>query len=156
MSAPAGGRRRRMARPRNLSSSRTETRTLRWRLRIMGMELVAAILVAGAARAVRAGRAVRAAGLTGGAPVVCLDNSLDQAVTHNVAFIEIDERDALDIADHFDGFDQAGAALIRQVNLRDVAGDDRFGIEAQASEKHLHLFACGVLGFVQDDERIVE
>ena len=43
-----------------------------------------------------------------------------------------------------------------QVNLRDVAGDDGFGIEAEPREEHFHLFAGGVLGFVQNDEGIVE
>ena len=40
--------------------------------------------------------------------------------------------------------------------MGDVAGDDRFGIEAQASERHLHLLAGGVLSFIEDDEGIVK
>jgi hypothetical protein len=45
---------------------------------------------------------------------------------------------------------------VRQVRLRDIAGDDRFRAEAEAREEHQHLLARRVLRFVLDDERFVQ
>ena len=51
--------------------------------------------------------------------------------------------------------DQAGTPP-GDVDLGDVAGDDRLGVEAHAGEEHLHLLDGGVLGLVDDDEGVVE
>src|ERR1700730_925350 len=88
--------------------------------------------------------------------VVSLDDALHQAVADDVALIEIDERDAFDLSDHIDRLDEAGAPVVRKVDLRHVAGDDRFRIETQTCEEHFHLLARGVLGLVEDDEGVVE
>ena len=53
-------------------------------------------------------------------------------------------------------FTRPGMLPAGQVDLGDVAGDDHLGPEAQAGEEHLHLLGRGVLGLVQDDERVVE
>ena len=46
--------------------------------------------------------------------------------------------------------------LARQVDLRDVAGDDDPGAEAEPGQEHLHLLRRGVLRLVEDDEAVVE
>ena len=38
----------------------------------------------------------------------------------------------------------------------DVTGDHDLGAESQAGQEHLHLLGRGVLGLVEDDERVVE
>ena len=84
--------------------------------------------------------------------VVGLDDALDEAVAHDVVLVEVHERNAFDVADDLDGFDQAGAARIRQIDLGYVSGDDCFRIESQTREEHFHLFAGGVLRFVKNHE----
>ena len=103
----------------------------------------------------RAGRTA-VGGARRGVLVVGLDDALDEIVADNVVLVEIDHGDSLDIADDFDGFDEAGAASVGQIDLGDVAGDDGLGIEAEAGEEHLHLLAGSVLRLVEDDDGIVE
>ena len=45
---------------------------------------------------------------------------------------------------------------MRQVDLRDVAGDHHLAAEPEPREEHLHLLGRRVLRLVQDDERVVE
>src|SRR5581483_11737588 len=87
--------------------------------------------------------------------VVSADDPLNQAVAHNVAFIEFDERDALHAFQNFHGLNQA-ASLIGQIDLSDVARNQRLGIKPKAGDEHLHLLGGGVLGLVKNNERIVE
>ena len=47
-------------------------------------------------------------------------------------------------------------APLGEIDLGDVAGDDHPRAEAEAGEEHLHLLGRGVLGLVEDDERVVE
>ena len=47
-------------------------------------------------------------------------------------------------------------AAIREVDLRDVTGNDHFGAKAQAGQEHFHLFRRGVLRLVQNDEAVVQ
>ena len=47
-------------------------------------------------------------------------------------------------------------ATARHVDLGHVAGDHALGAEPDAGQEHLHLLGRGVLGLVQDDERVVE
>ena len=61
----------------------------------------------------RDGAAAILAGMGGGVFVIGFDDALDEIVADDVALVEIDQRDAFDFADDFDGFDQAGAAAIR-------------------------------------------
>ena len=46
--------------------------------------------------------------------------------------------------------------LARQVDLRDVAGDDHLRVEAEPGEEHLHLLGARVLRLVEDDEAVVQ
>src|SRR5260370_32580989 len=87
---------------------------------------------------------------------VGFDDLLDQVVTDDVALVEMNEGDAADLSADVHGLEQPGAAAAGEVNLRDVAGDHGFGIEAETRQKHFHLLAGGVLGLVENDEGIVE
>ena len=86
--------------------------------------------------------------------LVGLDDAGHQRVTHHVAGLEAVEGDALDVLQHALGLHQTALAGRGQVDLGDVAGDDRLGAEADAGEEHLHLLGRGVLGLVQDDEGV--
>src|SRR5262245_49303583 len=57
---------------------------------------------------------------------VRLDDLLHERVPHHVLFIEMNERDALDVANNLHGLDQARLACRRQIDLRDVSSDDGF------------------------------
>src|SRR5713226_9205486 len=54
--------------------------------------------------------------------------------------------------------DQAQAAQLtgRQVDLRDVSGDDDPGAKAEPGQEHLHLLGRSVLRLVENDERVVQ
>src|SRR5436309_89712 len=71
--------------------------------------------------------------------LVCLHDLLHQFVAHDVAVVEVDERDALDRADDLHRFDEPGRAADRQIDLRDVAGDHRLRAETETCQEHLHL-----------------
>ena len=53
-------------------------------------------------------------------------------------------------------FDQAGLLVHGQVNLGFIAGNHRFGIDAQPGEKHEHLLGGRVLRLVENDERLIQ
>src|SRR5262245_52277178 len=74
-----------------------------------------------------------------GERLVRLDNLLHELVTDHVALVEINERDALDGAHDLHRLDQARDAADGQVDLRDIAGNDRLRAEPQARQEHLHL-----------------
>src|SRR5712671_1327239 len=88
--------------------------------------------------------------------LVRLDDLLHQLVAHDVAIVEMDERDAVDRADDLHRLDEPRGAPLGQVDLRDIAGDHGFRAEAEARQEHLHLLGRRVLGLVQDDERVVQ
>lgn len=51
---------------------------------------------------------------------------------------------------------KAGFLVARQVNLRNVAGDHRLRVEADARQEHLHLFDGGVLALIENDKCVVQ
>jgi hypothetical protein len=77
-------------------------------------------------------------------------------VPHDVLVAEADERDPVDRAEDVLHLDQPGRLLARQVDLRDVAGDDDLRAEAEPRQEHLHLLGRRVLRLVEDDERVVQ
>ena len=78
-------------------------------------------------------------------------------VAHDVARVELDEREALDaVEDVADRQEARAAASLGEVDLGDVAGDDDLRAEAEPGEEHLHLLGRRVLRLVEDDERVVE
>src|SRR5581483_915378 len=77
-------------------------------------------------------------------------------MAHHVGFVEVHEVQAFDILEHIHGFKQSAAPRVGQIDLGDVAGDHRLGVESQTSDEHLHLLRGGVLGLVENYERVVE
>ena len=55
---------------------------------------------------------------------------MDEGVADYIALLEVAEVDALDAVEDVDGVEQAGFARVGQVDLGDVAGDDRLGAVA--------------------------
>src|SRR5262249_2262922 len=70
---------------------------------------------------------------------VGLDDALHELVADDVAMVEADEADPVDALEDLWHLDQPGRLVARQVDLRDVAGDDHLGAETEAREEHLHL-----------------
>ena len=77
-------------------------------------------------------------------------------MAHDVGAGEFGEVNVVDAVEDPHGRAQAGVGAAGQVDLRDIARHNYFRVEPQPGEKHLHLFAGGVLSLVQDDERIIE
>jgi hypothetical protein len=77
-------------------------------------------------------------------------------VAHDVALVEEHEPDPLDVGEELLRLAQSGGLPLRQIHLRDVAGDDRARAESDAGQEHLHLLGGRVLRLVEDDERVVQ
>src|SRR6266545_2278070 len=80
--------------------------------------------------------------------LVRLHDLLHELVTHDVAVVEVNERNSFDRADDLHGFDQARRASGGQIDLRDVAGDDGLRAKTEARQEHLHLLGRRVLRLV--------
>src|SRR5438445_899707 len=106
-----------------------------------------------------AGRSPEAGGSLRGVPlfkaIVRPDNARHELVADDVAVVEVDHRDALDVAQDLPRQHQA-ALLSGEVDLRYVPGDHSLRAEAQTSEEHLHLRGCRVLRLVEDDESLIQ
>ena len=61
------------------------------------------------------------------AAVKRLYNILHQMVTHDITAVKLDDTDTLDTAQRLHRPRQAAVALVRQVDLRNVARDDELG-----------------------------
>src|SRR2546426_5540566 len=89
-----------------------------------------------------AGRSPEAGGSLRGVPlfkaIVRPDDARHELVADNVAIVEVDHRDALDIAEDLARKHQA-ALFPGEVDLRDVPGDHGLRAKAETSEEHLHL-----------------
>src|SRR5699024_454169 len=88
--------------------------------------------------------------------VVRTDDAPNQLVADDVAGAKVGKVHVVDVIEDLAHQAQSGNLALGQVHLRDIAGDDDFGTKAQTRQKHLHLRCSGVLGFVEDDEGIVE
>ena len=44
----------------------------------------------------------------------------------------------------------------RQIDLRNVAGDYRGRSKTDSGQKHFHLLAGSILGFIEDDKSIIQ
>ena len=109
---------------------------------------------------------------SGGTPFVAIirvDNASHQRMPHHVGIAEMVKGYAAHAAQHGKGMHkprsgfpfplslpQHGAVHGRQIDLRHISGDNRTGAEPQTGEKHLHLLAGGVLGFIQNEKGVVE
>src|SRR5579884_420063 len=77
-------------------------------------------------------------------------------MAYDVALVEVVERDPVDAFEHVNRFDQPATACIGQVDLRDIAGDYCLRVKAQTRDEHLHLFGRSVLGFIENDEAVIQ
>lgn len=77
-------------------------------------------------------------------------------MAHNVFFGKTENGNVIHIAQYTHRILQARASAVRQINLRDVACDDHFGVEAETRQEHFHLLAGGVLRLIQNDKAVVE
>src|SRR4051812_33843455 len=82
------------------------------------------------------------------------DDLSHESMANDVALVQVAERDSLDAWQQTFDLDQTRILPRRKVDLRLVACDDGFAVHPEPGEKHLHLRAGGVLGFVQNDECI--
>src|SRR5262245_61734029 len=132
------------ARPRSLPTTTEsfETNPPRWSSGLMWIADnrlgLSARVGSGERRRRRQLRRVAAQG-SAGKRVVRLHDLLHELVSDDVSLVEPDEGNPLDPSDDLDRFHQPGRPARRQIDLSDVAGDDRFGAEAEPSQKHLHL-----------------
>ena len=77
-------------------------------------------------------------------------------MAHDVFAVEEVEANLIDFCQHFNCVAQARFGAAWQVNLRDVASDNRFRVKADTGQEHFHLFNGGVLAFVENDKRVVQ
>ena len=77
-------------------------------------------------------------------------------MAHHVCGCERRKCNAVNAFEHLLRIDQTTLLTFGQVDLADVTRDHRLGAKAQPGQKHFHLFRCGVLCFIQDDEGVVQ
>jgi len=75
-------------------------------------------------------------------------------VAHHVAPGELYDGDTLRVLQDALGLHEARSGAPRQVDLRDVARDDRARTLAEARQEHLHLFEGRVLRLVENGKRV--
>src|SRR5262245_18509501 len=109
-----------------------------------------------ASPAARTPRTVTVTATSAGRALVRRDDLLHERVPHDVALREGDEANAVDATENPLRLAEARRLAGGQIDLRDVAGDDRLGAVAEPREEHLHLLGRGVLRLVEDDEAVVE
>ena len=88
--------------------------------------------------------------------LVGLDDALHQRVAHDVFLAKFHSSDTGNILEHLESLNESRFHCARQVYLGGVAGDNHFGVHAQAGEEHLDLVDSGVLGLVEHDDGVVE
>src|SRR3954451_13661648 len=87
---------------------------------------------------------------------VGVDDVAYEPMPYDVLRREPAEVDVLDALEDLLDDPQSALHTDREVDLRDVAGDDHLGAEAEPGEEHLHLLGRGVLRLVEHDESIVK
>src|SRR3954468_8687237 len=70
---------------------------------------------------------------------VGVDDAADELVAYDVSRLELGEVDVLDVVEDVGEDPQPARRPRRQVDLRDVSGDDDLRAEPQPGEEHLHL-----------------
>src|SRR5690625_1586176 len=84
------------------------------------------------------------------------DNAPDDGMANHIARVKESCADPLNGFEQRNGLAQPAFHMRRQINLRQIAGNDRLGAKANAGQKHLHLFGGGVLGLIKNDECVIE
>src|SRR4028119_712045 len=89
-------------------------------------------------------------------PIVSVHYTHHEVAAHYVVALQPDKGDALDPGQRPARVVEAAYPALGQVDLRPVAGYYHLRSEPEARQEHLHLLGGGVLGFIQDDERVVQ
>ncbi len=87
---------------------------------------------------------------------ISVDDSRHQAVSHDILLVQANHSDSFYIFQNAKGFNETTLFWTWKVNLGHVARYNHFGVHAHAGEEHLDLGGRCVLGFVEDDNSIVE
>src|SRR5215472_13964501 len=148
-----------ITRRRNRSAVRRLTRTLRWRFStcqppeaLLPFFFVA---IQASCRIFDRGQGFTVAPTLGMRGVILLvgpDDLLNEVMADNVLFSKLDHADPWNTSADIQRLEKPRPFAGWQIDLRHVSRDHRLGIESQARQKHLHLFAGGVLGFIQNHE----
>ena len=88
--------------------------------------------------------------------LISLHDLLHQRMPYNVLAGQRAECNVIDLAQYIDCNLKTAPGIKGKVLLCQVSGDDHSGAEADTGQEHLQLSRCGVLRFIQDDERIVK
>ena len=68
-----------------------------------------------------------------------LDDMLNQLVTYDIALVELHKADALDALHGVHRAYQTAVALVWQVDLCNIARNDKLGVTAHTRKEHLNL-----------------
>src|SRR5262245_35878836 len=74
----------------------------------------------------------------------------------HISLVEIRERKTLNVLEHIHSFQQATAAGVGEIDLRDVSRDYSLRVKTKSGHEHLHLLGSCVLRFVKNDKRIIQ
>ena len=92
----------------------------------------------------------------GFARVVRQHDRLHQRMTDDVLLRQMHDGDPFDPLEPMHRIHQARPHRSRQIDLRDVAGDDDLRAVAHARQEHLHLRDGRVLAFVEDNDGVIK
>src|SRR5690606_28865842 len=88
--------------------------------------------------------------------IVRTKDLLYEFVSYHILLVQLDVRDAVDVAEYPHSSGETTSLIPRKVHLRHVSGDDCLRIRTDTSEEHLYLEISRVLRFIENDECIVK
>ena len=84
------------------------------------------------------------------------NDALHQGMPDHVAFLKLDNRDAIHTSENASRLEQTRMFMPWQIDLRGITSNHGFGMMAEPGQKHEHLLSSRVLRFIEDNERIVQ
>ena len=106
--------------------------------------------VGGTGSRLLSGHILRAVGFVGP------DDPLHERVADHIPLVEVNEGNSFDPGKYGSGFHQTRDLSGRQVDLRNITGNNRFAVISDSREEHLHLLGRSVLGFIKNDKCVVQ
>ena len=88
--------------------------------------------------------------------LICLDDARHQRVSDDICGIQLDPGNALHRAQNPLGMKKSRWLPLRQIELGRIPGHNDSRAGPHARQKHLHLGRGRVLGFIENDEGVVE
>src|SRR5690606_37404083 len=90
-------------------------------------------------------------------PFISFDDPADDRMSHHVRRREVADGDAVDSVQPRDRVDEPAVRVTaRDIDLLRISADHHPAVLAEPGQEHLHLLACGVLRFVEDDESVAQ